>query len=321
MNKLEREKYFNYDKLLKRFPNEEACEAHLFSIKYPNGFQCARCGNSRHYSLHSRKAKRRHLLECSACSKQESLKTGTIFEFSKVPLKKWFTAIFYISQTKKGLSALLLSKYINVAHSTALMMLHKIRRSMEEDGVAYQIGGEGKIVEADEIEIGGKNASKQDVLVLLEKKQAKNKEKLERIRFILLPDKTMRSIELALIPFVAKGTTIRTDGKSVYATLAQRYSHRIKLDQIAHWEENHQHEHLKSLNMIVGNLKKWYKGMFNSFHIKNTAYYLNEFSYRFNRRRSEVNIFDRLLNRCIQRPHVLPFSLYKRESQYSPLAA
>ena len=222
---------------------------------------------------------------------------------------------------KKGISALLLSKHINVAHSTALMMLHKIRRSMEEDMVNYKLGGEDKIVEADEIEIGGKNSKKQDVLVLLEKQKSVTKEELGRIRFVLLPDKQTKSIELALIPLIEKGTTIRVDGKKAYTKLAQRYFNRIGLDQVAHWEENYQHEHLKDLNMIVGNLKTWYRGIHHSFSIRNTAYYLNEFAYRFNRRRSEINIFDRLLDRCVKRPKILVFSLYKNESQYSPLAA
>lgn len=266
--------------------------------------------------------KRRHLIQCASCKKQESLTKGTIFESSKVCLEKWFFAMFAISQTKKGISALLLSKHINVAHSTALMILHKIRRSMEEDMIQYKIGGKGKIVEADEISIGGKNAEKQDVLVLLEKKKSHQKETSGRIRFVLLPDKQTKSIELALIPLIEKGTILRVDGKKSYTTLANKYFNRIaSLDQVAHWEENHQHKHLKSLNTQVGNLKKWYRGIHHSFSIKNTVYYLNEFSYRFNRRRSEINIFDRLLKRCVERAKILTFTHYESENQYSPLAA
>lgn len=312
-----REQYFTPKKFFAKFPDESACEEHLLNLKYPNSYECARCKNTKYYKLKGIQLKRRHLIQCSSCKKQESITKGTIFENSKVPLKSWFYVFFTMSQTKKGISALLISKYINVAHSTALMMQHKIRRCMQENVVDYQIGGEGCVVEADEIEIGGKNSQKQRVLTLLEVQN----NRIGRVRFVPLANKTRKSIELSLVPLIAKGTTLHTDGNKIYSQIAKSNFRRLQHKGVAHWEEDHSHEFLDKLNQIVSNLKGWYRGIHHSFYLKNTAYYLNEFAYRFNRRRSEENIFDRLLNRCVTRPKSFSFKLYHSEIQYHPLAA
>ena len=312
-----RDQYFTYKKFFKRFPNETACEKHLMQLKYSKGFECERCNNTKFYKLKGKQLKRRHIIQCSSCKKQESITKGTLFMHSKVSLEDWFFAFFAMSQTKKGISSLLLSKHINVAHSTALMMQHKIRRSMQENVVDYQIGGENRIVEVDEIEIGGKNNTKQSVLVLLEVEQRR----LGRVRFVPLTDKTRNSIELSLVPLIAKGTKLHTDGNKVYSKIASCNFQYLSHKGVAHWEENHQHEFLQDINMVIGNLKRWYRGVHHSFYLKNTAYYLNEFAYRFNRRRSEINIFDRLLKRCVERPKCLTFKLYQSEAKYQPLAA
>ena len=112
---------------------------------------------------------------------------------------------------------------------------------------------------------------------------------------------------------------INTDGNPAYNFLEKSLN--FSLIKVAHWEENHQHVHLKELNMIGGNLKNWYRGIFSHFETKNVSYYLNEFAYRFNRRRSESSIFDRLLTRSIVRCQKVTYQELISNQKYYPMAA
>ena len=281
------------------------------------GIAVKNVGNTKFHRLKG-KPKRARVLECRNCKKQESLTSNTIFEKTRTPLQKWFYVMFCMSQSKKGRSVSQLSKEIHINEATVLLMVSKIRKSMEEDMVSYQIGGENCIVEADEIEIGGKKKQKQTILALLEKNPNQKK---GRLRLVPIKNKQADTIEKTLIPLIKKGSTLHTDGNSVYSLLAQRYPQYFKLKAVTHWEENFRHEFLKDINMIIGNLKRWYRGVHHAFRLKNTGFYCNEFTYRFNRRRSETNILFRLLNRSVQRPGILHYKKFFDETEYMPLAS
>jgi transposase-like protein len=312
-----RKEYFGFKEFMKKFPNEKACEEELLKIKYPDGYKCKSCKHEVYHRLKSTLPKRSRLIICSKCKTQESLTSGTIFQYTKQPLHNWFIAIFLVTQTKKGISSYLLSKHLNVTHSTGFLMLHKIRHEMTEDAITYQIGGENAIVEADEIEIGGENSIKQEVLVLLEKENGK----LHRVRFAAIADKKFETIEKNIICQVKKGTTLHTDGKKGNLKLSIRNRKRIsKVIQVSHREENYTYEFLKDLDTIVSNLKTWYKGIHHHISSRNISYYLNEFAYRFNRRRSEVNIFDKLLKRSIIRAAIITQRKFFDQGQYLPLS-
>ena len=311
-------KYFTVLDFTKKFPDEDACEKHLISIKYPEGFIC-KCGCIKYYKLRGNRFKRRRILQCQSCKRQCSITANTVFSNSKVSLLKWFWAFYYVSQSKKGISGRQLSKNIGVSESTARLMLYKIRKEMEEDAITYQIGGPGKVVEADEFDVGGHNSEKQKSLILLEKD--KKSGKLGRVRFAPMPDKSFKSLELNVVPMVAAGTTLHTDGNKTYVRLTIRYFRRLKLIQVANWEENNSHEFLNDLNTITGLFKTWYRGVFHHFSHKNIAYYFNEFCYRFNRRRSEGDIFNHLLNRSIVRSKNLKQKEFRSPEPYLPLAA
>ena len=312
-------KYFSLMDFTEKFKTEEDCERYLFEIKYSGQYKCKKCGSERFYRRKSVKFKRKRIIECAACKKLESLTANTVFHGTKLPLLKWFWAYYLIAQTKKGISGCELSRRIKVAESTAILMLNKIRKTMEEDAIKYKIGGEGKIVEFDEIEIGGKKSEKQNVLILLEKDAKTGK--IGRARFAPMPDKSKKSLELFLIPQIEPGSVLHSDGKKHYGRLITRYFRKYSIKQVTHKEENYSHQFLKDINIIAGNLKTWYRGTFKHFALKNTAYYLNEFEYRFNRRRTEKNIFDRLLRRSIKRPKILKLKELYRKEPYLPLAS
>ena len=155
-----KQNYFGIKEFFEKFPNEESCEKEIFDLKYAEGYCCNQCEHDKYHRLKSPSAKRKRLIVCSNCKKQESITKDTIFYGSKQPLHNWFLAIFFMTQTKKGISAYQLSKHLKIAHSSAILMMNKIRFQMTEDAINYQIGGPNAIVLADEFEVGRKEEQK-----------------------------------------------------------------------------------------------------------------------------------------------------------------
>ncbi|TVY08287.1 transposase [Paenibacillus cremeus] len=116
-----------------QFGTEEACAAYLLRAKWPNGFSCPRCEHRHTYMTDTR---RLPLFECCHCHHQTSLTAGTLLEGSRTELRKWFIAIFLVSRTTTGTSAVELSKIIRVTYKTAWLMLRKIRH-----GISTSDGG------------------------------------------------------------------------------------------------------------------------------------------------------------------------------------
>lgn len=110
-----------------RFRTDSACRAHLFRLRWPDGFRCPACGHEKSYAL-----PRRHLLQCKKCGRQTSVTAGTVMHRTRTPLRVWFWAIYLMARDKRGVSALQLSKRLNVSYYVAWTMLHKIRRAMTE---------------------------------------------------------------------------------------------------------------------------------------------------------------------------------------------
>src|SRR5690554_4310120 len=108
----------------KKFNTEEACRQYLFDKKWPNGFQCPKCGHNEHYYISTRK-----LFECKECTHQTSLTAGTVMHRSKLSLTVWFWAIYLVSSDKRGRSALSLAVLLDLNYRTAWRLLHKIRRA------------------------------------------------------------------------------------------------------------------------------------------------------------------------------------------------
>lgn len=137
------------------FDNEEAAYEKVESIVWPNGPVCPHCGNadeSRIYTLKG-KSHRPGLRKCAECRKQFTVKVGTIFESSHIPLHKWLQAIHLLTSSKKGLSANQLHRTLEVTLKTACFMGHRIREAMRSGDLA-PMGGNGGIVEVDETSIG-----------------------------------------------------------------------------------------------------------------------------------------------------------------------
>ena len=133
----------------KNYGSERQCHASLVSWRWPDGFECPDCGGRPHCVV-TRGA--RKLFQCNACRKQTSVRAGTIFASSKLPLRLWFKAIYLLTQSKKGISSIELSRRLGVTQTAAWMMKHKLKQVMLERNAAKRLKGK---VQMDDAYVGG----------------------------------------------------------------------------------------------------------------------------------------------------------------------
>lgn len=279
----------SFTQFIKRFPDEKACVEYLYSVKWPQGFECPVCGCRHGYTL-----KNRRQYQCARCRHQASLTANTVMHRSHLPLTKWFWAIYLAACDKRGISALALAGKIEVCYETAWNLLRRIRAAMEMRDEHYVLQG---IVEFDDSYFGagkkgnipgkgGRARGNQAVFVAVSKDEKGNPAYL---RMQLTPNVQSTSIEAFARSRIAFASTVQTDGFNAYRTpLAKRYNHE--------WEVfNPDGELLKWLHHMIGNAKTFINGTYHGTSTKHLQMYLSEFCYRFNRRKMGGAIFDRLL--------------------------
>ncbi len=147
-------KYNSLLALLKAFPNEQTCVKHLEKLRWPSGIVCPLCGSARLIY----RVKRSHGYKCADCRKPFSVRKGTIFEESRLPLQTWFAAIWLVTSHRKGIPSTQLARELDVTQKTAWFILGRLR---EVAGAVTAVGGpmDGPC-EADETYIGGKEKNK-----------------------------------------------------------------------------------------------------------------------------------------------------------------
>lgn len=271
-----------------RFPTEESCRAFLFQLRWPDGFRCPYCDASKGWSLRGER------VECSGCAKQVSVTSGTILHKTRKPLRTWFQAMWWICTQKTGGSAKGLQRLLGLgSYETAWTWLHKIRRAM----ILAEREPLERLVEVDDAYIGGEEAGargrqsfKKAALAVAVEVPGPKKRGVGRIRLLHVPDFSAG----ALLPFVCEnvqeGSHIVTDGWDGYAKLkAAGYRHEVRLGGA---------ELLPHVHLVISLLKRWLLGTHQgAVRPKQLQYYLEEFTFRFNRRKSQRagKIFYRML--------------------------
>jgi transposase-like protein/predicted RNA-binding Zn-ribbon protein involved in translation (DUF1610 family) len=277
------------------FSTEEDCRDYLFSLRWPHGFVCPKCGNDKYWRV------RTVLLECTKCHHQVSIVAGTIFQNTRKPLVMWFRAIWWVTAQKNGASALGLQKILGLgSYQTAWTWLHKLRTAMIRPGRDDLSG----CVEVDETYIGGAKAGKKGrgsenkILVAVAVEMKDNR--IGRIRLAIVDDASSSSLHGFVQDCVQKGSTIRTDGWRGYKGIESLgYVHEvIKIKG----QELGASELLPNVHLIISLLKRWILGTHQgSVSRKHYGYYLDEFTFRFNRRTSTSRgkLFYRLLENAV----------------------
>ncbi len=262
------------------FSDEAVCREFLAGLRWPNGVVCPVCGSDRVSFLATRS-----LWRCKACRKQFSVKKGTIFEDSPIPLSKWLPAIWLYSAGKKGRSSHQLAKDLGVTQKTAWFMSHRIRLAMEAKSFDSPLSGE---VEVDETIVGGRDQNKHAhlrrgpwgpqvgkvaVMGLLERHG--------EVRARMVPMRTKPILQEELRRSVAPGSTVYTDEFKSYQGLEADYIHEV----INHSEEYVRgHIHTNGIENFWSLFKRVLYGTHHSVDPVHLDRYLAENVHRFNTR-------------------------------------
>lgn len=278
-----------------RFGAEEACREYLAALRWPTGFRCERC--------HGRKAWRtgRRLWMCTGCGCQVSPTAGTIFQDTRTPLALWFRAIWWVTSQKTGASAQGLQRVLGLgSYRTAWTWLHKLRRAMVRPGRDRLTGS----VEVDETFVGGvepgggrRHIGKKALVAVAAEVRGRA---IGRIRLRRIADGSAESLMPFVQDAIAPGATVITDGHEGYRGLAELgYRHRQKVVQGSGKLAT---AVLPRVHRVASLLKRWllgtHQGAVSREHLN---YYLDEFTFRFNRRSSRYRgkLFFRLLEHAV----------------------
>lgn len=280
-----KKKALSFSQFIKRFPDEESCYKHLYTVKWPKGYVCPVCGHRHCYAINGY---RRY--QCANCHHQTTLTANTVMHHSHLPLHKWFWAIYLVACDKRGISALALAGKIEVCYETAWNLLRRIRAAMEMRDERYVLG---QLVEFDDAYFGakikgkeGRAAGNQGVFIAVAKNE---KGDPTYLKMKVTDNVQIPSVEEFVSENIALGTVVQTDGfKSYRKPLKKGYVHKAQ-----NFDPNS--EHLKWLHRITGNAKAFINGTYHGTSTKHLQMYLSEFCYRFNRRLFGGSIFDRLL--------------------------
>jgi len=278
----------------KMFSTEEQCINCLREIRFPDGYKCRKCQHKEYW------INKRGIMICKSCKDELSITAGTIFHKSKLPLVTIFRALWWMVAQKNGVSAIGLQRILGIgSYRTAWTWLHKFRRLMVFPGRDKLKG----IVEVDETFVGGAKSGKRGrgaegkalVVIAIEVMEKGT----GRIRMSSIPDASKKSLSKFITNNVEVGSTIITDGWKGYSGITKKgYTQKIE-EKIKILDEN---EMLPNVHRSASLLKRWLLGTHQNFvGEKHLPYYLDEYTFRYNRRKSKSRglLFQRLIEQAV----------------------
>jgi transposase-like protein len=280
----------------RRFATEEACRAYLTKLRWPTGFICPVCEGRGGWP------DRRHRWTCKSCRRQITVTAGTIFEATHLPLPVWFRAVWLVTSQKSGASALGLQRVLGLGgYKTAWSWLHKLRRAMVRPGRDRLKG----TVEVDEAFVGGvrsgtgRDGAGKALVVIAAEEDGTG---IGRIRLARVADASAPSLPGFIQQAITPGSLVHTDGWAPYQGIEKLgYAHSVT--RLKGKGKAAAVESLPRVHRVAALLKRWllgtHQGAVSSIHLD---YYLDEFTFRFNRRRSTSRgkLFFRLLEQSVQ---------------------
>lgn len=268
------------------FHDETKAREWLEARVWANGRACPHCGAVDQSTLLKGKSHRPGLYQCNACRQPFTVTVGTLYERSKIPLHKWLAATHLLMSSKKGMSALQISRMLGLTYKTAWFMCHRIRESLRETTAAGgddPLGGENKVVEADETYVGGKAKNcknhippKEAVFSLVERGG--------RVRSRHVTEVTAKTLRPILESQVSGKSYLMTDESPVYPKLGRAFS--------GHGTVNHSIEeyvrggfwHTNTVEGYFSIMKRGINGVYHHVSQQHLKRYLAEFDFRYNER-------------------------------------
>ena len=290
-----------------RFTNEDAAREHLESLRWPDGPFCPHCGSfsakrlppqrGRATKAHPEGAIRKGVVQCNDCREQYSVTVGTLFESSKIGLHKWVLATFLLCSSKRGMSGHQLARMLGVTQKTAWVMSHRIRESMRPSDDQGPLGGEGKVVEADETFIGGKEKNrhaskratrrlggswgKETVFSLVERDG--------RVRSTHVVSVTAANLRPIMVAQIDAATQLYTDDAGQYRHMHRAFKHVAVNHGSGEYVRGDAHT-----NTVEGYFSIFKRGVVGTYYHMSPTHlhrYCVEFDFRYNTRKS--NDFER----------------------------
>lgn len=275
--------------------SQEACWDYLVQLRWPEGFVCPRCGGRSAW-----KASRGRLV-CAACEHQTTVTAGTIFERTRQPLTLWFRAIWTVTSQKTGASALGVQRVLGLgSYETAWTWLHKLRRAMVRPGrdrlsgrvevdETYLGGGEDRVV--------GRDMTGKALVVIAAQEDGAG---IGRIRMRRISNASASSLHPFVVEAVEPASVVHTDGWEGYSGLQSKgYRHEVTLLKKQRQTPS---QLLPRVHRVASLLKRWLMGTHQgAVSHEHLDYYLDEFTFRFNRRNSASRgkLFYRLLQQAV----------------------
>lgn len=280
--------------------SDEQCRSYLERMRWPNGTHCPKCGENNPYPITRKKPSKnaiQSLYRCRICKKQFTATVGTIFEDSKIPLNKWFAAIYLMCASKKGISAHQIHRQLDITYKSAWFMCHRIREAMRDKGALSPLSG---VIEADETYVGGKQRGHwtqreriQDEIKMGLRERPRHprmdkaivfgimerKGKVRTLHVQEMNSKTMQGIMTKNINL--KESRLITDAHPAFRLIRRHLPHDIIRHEVEYVNGD---IHTQGIENYWSILKR---GLYGVFHHVDADYlhnYLNEFEFRFNRR-------------------------------------
>lgn len=286
-----------------RFRSEDDCRDYLVQVRWPQGLNCPQCGGRQFWKM------KRGTLCCQDCQRQVSVTAGTLFADTHKPLRLWFEALWHVTNQKYGASALGMQRILSLgSYRTAWNWLHKLRRAMVRPGRDRLAG----TVEVDETFIGGERSGKRGrgaagkTLVVIAAQAAG--QGIGRIRLARVASASGPHLEAAVSRAIEPGSAAHTDGWRGYNGLGRLgYAHKVIRPTAAVGENL-----LPLAHRVAALLKRWllgtHQGAVQPAHLD---YYLDEFTFRFNRRTSGSRglLFYRLVDQAVHLQPVMTRTL------------
>jgi transposase-like protein len=312
------------------FPNDAACAAYLEAIRWPHGFVCAGCGEA---GEPWRIKTRPHVLVCRHCRKEARIMAGTVMQDSRTPLSVWFWGAYLVATQTPGMSAVQFQRQLGIKrYERAFQLLHKLRAGMvrpDRDRIGSNLENH---VEVDEVWVGGESHGKgrgvhDQTLVIgaVEVRRRKPKEGSKamirrhgryagRVRLEVVPDRSARSLVGFIQSAVEPGAQIVSDAWRSYNELgALGYRH---VPVVMAHNPAMAEDYLPIVHLVFSNLKTWLRGIHHGVSPQHLQAYLNEYTFRFNRRFTPFNAFKSLLGIGGQNAGPTYLGLYRHEWQH-----
>lgn len=291
-----------FNKILKELDSEEKARAWIWLAKFDGKeFVCSKCGNESYYQH----IKSPEIRDCKKCRFEVRVRANTIFQDSKTPLLIWLKAICFMTQGKRGISALELQSELEMpSYGTAWRILHKIREALRQRDELYKLN---KIVELDGAVFGKKHTGNQTrVLVAIETKDWIDKKgrKKSKAGFakVVVANETKKEAQEFVNKAITKNSMVNTDGSPSLKNLEN-----IDVDyQVTGTNQEVIDYWLPWVHKLIANAKGWIIGTHHRVEAKYLASYLAEYTFRFNRRHDPDSLFFRALGACVNaRPKTL----------------